>query len=209
MTTLQYHPGRIEKWGTSKNVAYLPGASALALGASYIHVRLWLDPDCPAVSVAIGVAAATGMAKIVPGMEPIEYHTADAVSSISLFSAEAAAVWTEAGDTNNVLSAWAFAGFSNLNTNSGVLYWEYTAPETFPGNGTVSIYSDEAKENLVAQGTGEVPTSEGDVTITLEEQNDSGLSGSVTVAADAATDDGEGNTLTLATVGTINVEAWN
>ena len=104
---------------------------------------------------------------------------------------------TEAGDDNSNLATWLIVGSSAANTDNGVLYWSYTAPGTFPGTGTVVLYKDSAKTQIVAQGTGTVPSGSGTVTITLAQQNGSWLSGTVVVSFNAATDNDAANTLTL------------
>lgn len=95
--------------------------------------------------------------------------------------------WVEAGDYANQCSNWVINGSTASNTNAGVLYWKLTDSA---GTHTVSVYKDSgmASGALVASGTGR------DGSITLSEQNSSGLSGSVTVAYKS--NDTIGNTLT-------------
>ena len=78
------------------------------------------------------------------------------------------------GDAASQLSGWSLTGAALTNTNYGLLYWTLVDAA---GTRTVSLYSDAAKTALVAQGS-----RSGDGAITLTEQNDSDLSGSVTVA---------------------------
>jgi len=99
-------------------------------------------------------------------------------------------MWHEEGDTTAKASAWTLAGASDDNTDAGVLYWNVTVSGE---DVTVDLYKDSAKEaaNKVATGTGVR-----DDTITLAEANSSGLTGSVAIAADSATDNDSGNKLT-------------
>jgi hypothetical protein len=102
---------------------------------------------------------------------------------------------TEAGDDSNQLSNWSLTGGGNHNTDSGVLYWSLTDSD---GDRTVELYknSDGAAGNLVASGT-----RTGDGSITLNEANSSGLTGSVTVAYIGDDTDLENNTLTYPVLG--------
>jgi len=91
---------------------------------------------------------------------------------------------TEAGDAANQLSNWTL---NNL-TSTDVLYWRLI--EASPTEATVEIYLEEAHTNLVASGTGLKAS-----TITLTQENASGISGSVVVNY-TADDDETTNTLT-------------
>ena len=97
---------------------------------------------------------------------------------------------TVEGDTDNQLSLWNLVGGGNLNTNNGILYWKLIDAV---GDRTVEVYknSDGLAKNLVATGT-----VTGDGEITLTSVNDSGLTGTVTVAYTADDTDLENNTLT-------------
>lgn len=79
----------------------------------------------------------------------------------------------EKGDTENRLQAWRLAGNTDLNTAGGRLYVSLT---TSGSNGVVSLYKTVAKDSadLVASGTG-APGAR----LTLDEENSSGLTGSV------------------------------
>lgn len=83
---------------------------------------------------------------------------------------------TETGDENNQLSGWSFTGAKKgLNTDpNGKLY--VTLTDT-AGTRTVSCYKDAGRTQLVCQGS-----RSGNGTVTLTQQNGSGLSGSVSVA---------------------------
>ena len=94
---------------------------------------------------------------------------------------------TEAGDTGNYVATWVLAGYSNSNSNGFVWYWNLTVSGT---NYTVSLYSDLAKTQLVAQGT-----RTGVGSITLAAQNGSGLSGSVAVSGTPVADTDAANLL--------------
>lgn len=98
---------------------------------------------------------------------------------------------TEAGDASNQMSLWSLTGAGNANTNNGVLYWKLT-----DGGGirTVQLYkkSDGAAENLVAMGS-----KVGDGSVSLAEQNSSGLSGSVSVSYSSDDTTLAANTLTF------------
>ena len=102
---------------------------------------------------------------------------------------------TEAGDAGNQLSAWVIIGDDMSNTDNGVLYWGLTNPSGT--NYTVSLYKDSgaAAADLVAEGT-----RSGNGSITLAEQNSSGISGTVTLAFSGADITYAANTLTLASV---------
>lgn len=93
------------------------------------------------------------------------------------------------GDAHEQLSDWSVTGATMSNTDAGTLYWNLTNSGS---TRTVNAYKDsaEAAGDLVLQGT-----SSGDGTITLAEQNSSGLSGSVTVAY--TTDDTDSANLLL------------
>jgi hypothetical protein len=79
----------------------------------------------------------------------------------------------EVGDDSNQLSSWSLSGVELSNTDDFKLYWELTDSG---GTRTVTLYKDSAKSSAVASGS-----KSGDGSITLSEQNSSGLSGSVTV----------------------------
>lgn len=93
----------------------------------------------------------------------------------------------EEGDASNQMSSWVINGATLQNTSQGRLYWRLTDDG---GTHTVQLYRSKYEdtteatdqslnfptESLVASGTG------GDGSITLNEQNSSGISGSVTVA---------------------------
>lgn len=91
---------------------------------------------------------------------------------------------TEAGDTANQLSSWTL---NNLDSDA-VLYWRL-AEESLT-ECKLEIFLEEEHTNLIASGVGLKNS-----TITLEEQNASGVTGSVTVAY-TADDDDDANTLT-------------
>jgi hypothetical protein len=97
---------------------------------------------------------------------------------------------TEAGDAGNQLSNWSLIGGGNHNTDDGVLYWKLTNADT---TRTVELYknSNGAAENLVASGS-----RSGDGSISLSAQNDSGLTGTVSVTYTIDDDDLTNNTLT-------------
>ncbi len=82
---------------------------------------------------------------------------------------------TENGDSSNQLTNWSLSGVSTENTDAYVLYWELTDSG---GTRTVSLYKSVAKpaSDLVAQGA-----ILGDGTVSLTQQNSSGLSGTVDV----------------------------
>ncbi|GIW60237.1 MAG: hypothetical protein KatS3mg087_1303 [Patescibacteria group bacterium] len=90
---------------------------------------------------------------------------------------------TESGDTAGVLSNWSLTGVRvGYNTdNAAKLYVTLDADAPSAGQNTVSLYKDAARTQLVAQGIGGDNT-----TITLSEQNSSGLSGSVDIGAASA-----------------------
>jgi len=89
---------------------------------------------------------------------------------------------TAAGDTGGQLTNWHLTGLS-----AAVLYWRL---EDVGGQARVRLYSDAAWANLVAEGTGANIS-----TLTLAEQNSSGISGTVDV--DYSLDDIDaGNKLT-------------
>ncbi len=83
---------------------------------------------------------------------------------------------TEANDGGDQLSYWKLPGI-DLAANTGAAGKIYVELSDTAGTRKVSLYSDSAKTALVAEGT-----LVGDGTVTLTEQNSSGLSGSVIVA---------------------------
>lgn len=94
--------------------------------------------------------------------------------------------YTMSGDVDVTLSAWSLTGASYVtNTDpDGKLFFDVTlSGSTY----TVSVYKDPQKANKVAEGsnTGPLPK-----TITLTQQNSSGLSGSVRLDAHAADERG-------------------
>lgn len=95
---------------------------------------------------------------------------------------------TIAGDTASQLSALSITGVTTSNSNAFVLYWNLTNATS---TRTVQVYKDSAKTQLVLQGS-----RTGDGSITLAEENSSGLSGSVTVAY-TQNDTDAGNTFTF------------
>lgn len=97
----------------------------------------------------------------------------------------------ENGDASNQLATWSLSGVTLKNTNVFTLYWDLS---DVASTRTVSLYkaSGKASGDKVAEGS-----RSGDGTITLAEQNSSGLSGSVVVTY--TTDDTDSaNTLDLA-----------
>lgn len=100
-------------------------------------------------------------------------------------ASSAASDITEANDGGNVVGTWVFNGIRpGFNTDSSFKLYVTVTDET-PGAGqaTVSVYKDSARTQKVAEGSGANST-----TATLAEQNSSGLSGTVALAAPAATD---------------------
>jgi hypothetical protein len=160
---------------------------------------------------ATQIGASTGVTGLHRHFDGTDYHTfakvgtrvydvLDAGQSHFLMTAV-----TEAGDASNQMSAWSLTGGDLGNTNAGVLYWKLTWADT---TATVSLYknSDGAAGNLVAQGSGAAGS------VALSEQNSSGLSGTVTVAAKVGDDATlAANTLTypvLAAATEIDFESW-
>lgn len=99
------------------------------------------------------------------------------------------------GDVAGKLTHWSLAGASLSNSDGWCWYWDYVAPPSFPGPGTVTLFRDAAKTQKVAEGSGSVPAGSGSVTINLAPQNGSGLSGSVQVGFNAPTDNDAANML--------------
>jgi hypothetical protein len=102
-------------------------------------------------------------------------------------STEAGGDITETGDDNTQLSAWVLNGVRphhNLEFNAGppVAHKLYVDLVDATGTRTVTIWKDSGKTQKVAEGS-----LAGDGTITLAEQNNSGISG--TVAVTYTTDD--------------------
>jgi hypothetical protein len=84
--------------------------------------------------------------------------------------------WTINGDDEPggpFLLSLTLTGADETNTDNGTLYWNRTSG---PGTYTVFVYSDFSKTQLVAEGT-----HAGDSPLILDEQNSSGLSGSIDV----------------------------
>lgn len=111
---------------------------------------------------------------------------------------------TEANDTGNALSSWVLAGVRpGVNTSdAGIIYVTLTDESPGAGQATINLYSDAAKTALVATGSGNDST-----TVTLSESNDSGLSGTVALAAPSASD--TGITLTVAEITFSVGTAWS
>jgi len=103
------------------------------------------------------------------------------VSSDLGLSASLARTIAESNDGGNQLSAYVINGETDSNTDNGVLYLDLYDTA---GTRTVDVYSDAARTELVATGS-----LLGDGTITLNEANVSGLTGSVAVVY--ASDDGD------------------
>jgi len=99
---------------------------------------------------------------------------------------------TEAGDASSQLSAWIINGVTSSNSNSFVLYYKLTNAGSVR---TVNVYKDSAGSNKVATGT---VTNDG--SITLAASNDSGITGSVTVAYTGDDTTISANTLTFGTL---------
>lgn len=102
---------------------------------------------------------------------------------------------TESGDAANQLTTWILKGISASNTNNYTLYWDLTNSVS---TRTVKLYKAATKlaADLVAQGS-----RTGDGLITLSEQNNSGMTGSVTVTY-SVDDTDAANTLVLKTMET-------
>jgi hypothetical protein len=101
---------------------------------------------------------------------------------------------TEAGDASNQLSNWIINGITSSNSNSFVLYWKLTNAVS---TRTVNIYKDSAGTNEVASGS---VSGDGTITLTASNDsgiNDSGISGSVTVAYSGDDTTVSANTLTF------------
>jgi hypothetical protein len=107
---------------------------------------------------------------------------------------------TEAGDTQNIMSAWAL----NTGVGSGiyegqVLYW------TFESTGnvrTVRIYANSTRQFLVAEGSATIANG-ANATVFFTSVGDSNIAGSVlvTIGGGGANDDTDaGNTLTMTNV---------
>lgn len=96
---------------------------------------------------------------------------------------------TEAGDTGNAVSNWSIRDRSD--EGHDLFYWAVT--DLGSSIYRVELWADEAHSNRLAYGSGTAPG-----TVTLDEDNASGVYGSVTVAAGASTDDDAANTLTPA-----------
>jgi hypothetical protein len=88
-------------------------------------------------------------------------------------------------EQQNKLSSWVFNGvLIGSNTDSaGFLYVKMDIDQPAPGDVTVSVYKDSAQTQLVAEGS-----RAGAGSVTLAEQNDSGLSGTVSYAGGGSDD---------------------
>jgi hypothetical protein len=102
---------------------------------------------------------------------------------------------TESGDTANQLSAWVLFGVRQYNCHAdgggvglGELYWTL---EDIAGTRTVALYKENSHSNLVSIGS-----RVGDGVIDLTAQNDSNITGRVTVAY-TVDDTDIGNSLTV------------
>ena len=115
---------------------------------------------------------------------------------------EPSGVTSEAGDAANQMSGWSFSGANPNNTNGGLLYWSL---DEVGGTYFVSIYKDSAGANKVAEGTR--ATASGSVT--LAEQNASGLTGSVTIAYTGDDTTLSANILTLGSFDVIEADVQN
>ena len=135
------------------------------------------------------IASAEGKALIYPIPE-------DALNDIVVYYLKMAtrvtAEFTEAGDAANQVSNWLIQGITSSNTATGyILYWGLANVTT---TRTVTLYKAATMltADKVASGT-----RTGDGSITLTEQNNSGISGTVTVAY-TVDDSTSANTLTFA-----------
>lgn len=93
---------------------------------------------------------------------------------------------TVAGDTAAQTSGWKLSGA----TGTATFYWRLTATA---GTATIGVYADSAFTQLLSQGTA---PSTGAQTVTLIEQNNSGITGSVSFSY-TADDTDSGNILTV------------
>lgn len=100
---------------------------------------------------------------------------------------------TEAGDASNQMTNWKLESITTGNSNNYVLYWSLS---NSGATRTVSVYKAAAKlsGDLVAQGS-----RSGNGTLTLTEQNNSGVSGSVDVTF-TIDDTDAANLLTMKTI---------
>lgn len=96
---------------------------------------------------------------------------------------QAASDISEAGDTGSVLSALTLTGIRpGFNTAAGgLLYGKLTDESPGAGQALVQVYSDSGRTALVASGSGNNGT-----TVTLAEQNSSGLSGTIAIGTVSA-----------------------
>lgn len=107
--------------------------------------------------------------------------------------------FTEAGDTQNIMSAWSFTSPAGKLFDGQVLYWTIENAVTVR---TVRIYSNSTRTNLVAEGTRTIANGANAV-IFLREVNESGIEGSVlvTIGGGGANDDTDvANTITIANI---------
>lgn len=94
--------------------------------------------------------------------------------AVAIVSSVSGQTTTVAGDTASSLTLFTITGATSSNTNGYKLYWKLTNSGS---TRTINVYKDAAGSNLVASGS-----RTGDGSITLTQQNTSGISGSVTVA---------------------------
>lgn len=85
--------------------------------------------------------------------------------------------YTVIGDESNQTSAWQLTGYSNDNTDKGIVYAKIYEDS---GNYYVSVYSEDSMETASLVAEGSIATAKG--AVTLLEQNSSGLTGSVKIA---------------------------
>lgn len=112
---------------------------------------------------------------------------------------------TKSGDAGNQMSDWNFIGAGNLNTSNGILFGKLTNSGT---TRTVEVYKnyDGVAANLVCSGS-----RTGDGVVTLNEQNASGLTGSVSVIYSFDDTDLENNLLiftALNETAEVQFESW-
>lgn len=129
---------------------------------------------------------AAGIAKIYP---KIDNSNNDIIVWYKALAAVVDVEVTEAGDASDQLSAWIINGITSSNSNIFVLYYKLTNAGSVR---TVTIYKDSAGSNEIATGS---VTNDG--SITLAASNDSGITGSVTVAYSGDDTTISANTLTF------------
>jgi hypothetical protein len=111
-----------------------------------------------------------------------QHYAGGGIKVIPTWTCGTKAVLTVTGDTGAYLTNWSFVGMTTSNSDAFAEYWRVTIGSN---TATMTIYKDSSRTQSVASGAGQRGT-----TVTLSQQNSSGLTGSVTIGASAVNEQG-------------------